>query len=381
MKKIYFIAVLTALLLPCLSEAQFSLQNGDHTFDIGGNFIGGYQYYFYPPGTTADFHKDEFILDQARVNLRGRINNHLQYKFEFDFAGLIEDIQTPSPQMHFLTDAYVEYKTPYVNIKTGYQKVPYSFYSLMEEIDAPFLERPALITKINSRRDLGVTLSHEFKVLGLALYGGVYSGMGEEVFSTDNPSGRPELIGRIQYAFPGKTQLSLYDFRCSPVPVFQCGLSARYAQDGITSGESGNDYTLLTIDGKKTVYGADGSVFYKGFTLYGEITQDHIVPLNTALLYSEGTQYTYFNAGGFIGELDYYNKCLKSLVGVRYDQLDPSDLVYGGTQRTVGFCYNYLIQQNYLVIKFEYDDHLPTPYQSVVWKGNEINLELQWIFN
>jgi hypothetical protein len=378
MKRIYFLVALAALFIPSLCNAQFSLQSGDHTFEISGDILAGYNYRIYQPGET-DFHKNNFLLDEARFRLLGRINNKLQYKLEMDMADLIDDIQAPTPALGFLKDAYITYKTPLFYIKAGYQKLPYSLNSLVDEIQDPFLSRPLEVTKIEARRDLGLTLYHLFPVLHLNVYGGLYSGMGEDVFSTNNTNGKPEYMGRIEYSFPAKYQDQILDMRESPVPIFQVGASARYMDNTVTS--AGDGYELITLDGKETGYEMDATVFYRGFSAQFEPHYIKAVPVDSSRLFSEGKMYTYFRAGGFFTELNYYCKPLHSVLAVRYDDLNPTDLTYGIQQRTIAFAYNYFIRQNFLCVKLQYEHHLPTPYGDVIWKDDDLRAEFQVIFN
>ncbi|MEI7801213.1 MAG: porin [Bacteroidota bacterium] len=378
MSKIFKIFVIAIILFPFNSNAQFSLQKGDHLFEIGGNIISGYNYRFYPSGTT-DFHKDNFVLDEARFFFKGRVGSSLQYKYEMDIADLIADIQTPSSYVGVLKDANIEYKTKFVSIKTGYQKVPYGFNSDVAEIDDPFLNRPLVETKINSRRDLGVTLSHWFPQLRLSLYAGAYSGMGEEVFSTDNSNGKPEYIGRVEYSYPGRNIDQIVDMHKSPRPMFQCGVNARYMDGSVTSS---SDYNLININGKKTSYGFDASLMYQGFSLQVESHQMKVLPVDSSLLFSEGKIYSYFKAGGYLAELNYFCRPLNSVFCVRYDELNPSDLIYGSNPRTLGFAYNYLIRQNFLSLKLQYLHHLPYTFPAnAIWKDDDLTLEFQVLFN
>jgi len=258
--------------------------------------------------------------------------------------------------------------------------VPYSFNSLMEETDDPFLQRPIIADdRAFSRRDLGVTLSHLFPLAGVQVFGGVYSGMGEEVFSTPDSVANPEYIARVQFSYPAKYQEEIVDMRTSPVPVFQCALNARYADKGITSGE---DFDLLTINGKKYTYGFDASLMYQGFSFQLEAHQLHIIPKDSSLLYGDGKFYSYFRAGGYLAELNYYTKALQSVFSVRYDEFNPSDLVYGNTESTLAFAYNYYIRQNFLCIKLQYQHHFDLQYPpDTIWKDDEVRAEFQVIFN
>ena len=388
MKRIYLFAVLTAIIfLPLLSHAQFTLVKNDQTFEIGGDIMAGYEYNFYPQA-TGNYHKDAFYLDEARLSLQGRINLQLEYYVRVDFGGLIEDFTdetftTPGSEINFLKEAYIIYKTNIVNFKVGYQKTPFSFNSQCEEYADPFLQRPIVADdNITPRRDLGVTLFHFFPTSGITAFAGAYSGMGETVFSTDNPTGTPEYAARVEWAYPAKYQREFIDWRTSPVPVFECGIGGEHAFDGVTTG---GDYNYLTVDGTKWVYGADASVFYKGFSLQVEADQMQATPIGSPqLLIGEGTVYSNFKAGGYIVELNYLCKPLKSVFAVRWDQYTPTNLAYGNYENTLSFAYNYNIKQNFLCLKIAYEDHFnqtyPTP-NGTIWKDDDLRAIIQILFN
>jgi hypothetical protein len=380
MKRIYILAVLTVIFLPSLCRAQFTLTKDDQTFEIGGDIIAGYNYEFYPPGTT-DFHKDNFDLDEARLAFQGRINLQLEYYVRVDFAGLAEDIGDPTPAINTLKEAYIIYKTNYVNFKIGYQKVPFSFNSITEETADPFLQRPIVADdNITPRRDLGITLFHFFPHTGITGFVGAYSGMGEEVFSTDNTTGQPEYAARVEWAYPAKYSREFIDWRTSPVPVFECGIGGEHAFDGVTGG---GDYDYNTIDGNKYVYGADASVFYKGFSLQVEADQMQGTPLdNQQLLIGDGTIYPNFKAGGYVIQLNYLCKPIKSVFAIRFDQFTPTNLAYDNYQNTLAFAYNYNIKQNFLCLKIAYEDHLNQAYPAgTIWKNSDIRAMIQIMIN
>lgn len=373
-----YIFLLGTLFISCISNAQFCLTKGDHLLELGGNVLAGYNYRFYQ-STEKDHHKNNFIIDQARIDLKGRVGTTLQYKLEVDMADLVADIQTPTTSMGVIKDAYIDYKTKFFSLRAGYQKLPYGFNSQVSEEDDPFVQRPSLVNKINSRRDEGVTLSHWFPMMHLNVIGGIYSGLGDQVFAVDNTNGKPEFLGRIEYSYPGRSMDQIIDFHDAPMPMLQFGVNAKYKEGTVTTGE---DYSLLTINGKKTSYGADASIMYKGLSLQVEAHQLHVVPFDSTRLYSQGKTYTYFKAGGYLAELNYYCKKWKSVFALRYDELNPTDLTYGDTQRTITYAYNYLIHQNFLCLKLQYQQHLNLDYPSDTrYKDDEVRAILQVIFN
>lgn len=377
MKKIFSLSFLFLFFFSLRNNAQIAFAYGDHSFQIGGNIIAGYNYRFYQTEIT-DHHKNNFILDQARFEFRGRVASTLIYKMEFDMADLAADVQTPSTSLNYLKDAYIDYKTPIATIRAGYQKIRYGFNAVVSEVDDPFMQRPSIANKINSRRDIGIQLTHWFPQLGLTLIGGIFSGMGDQFFAVDNKNGKPEYMGRIAYSYPGRNIEEILDVHHSPIPMFQCGVNAKYKEGNTTNTL---DYELTTVDGKKTSYGFDASIMFRGISLQVESHQLNIVLNDSTLLFSQGEKYSYFRAGGYLVELNYYFKKIKSAFAVRYDELNPSDLVYGNTQRTIGYGYNYFIRQNFLCIKIQYLQHLKQTYPAgTIWKDDELRAGIQLIF-
>jgi len=370
--------VVVTSLIPARLLAQFTLVKGENTFEIGGDLLTLYNYKFYQPDEDTR-HKNAFDLDRARIDIKGRQGNWMRYHFQFDFAALLSTPgSTDVPDA--LNDAYVEFNAKYLYIRTGYTKVPYSFSSLVGETDDAFMQRATVIGgDVFARRDLGVTLIKNLPQFGLNFYGGVYTGMGtQSLIGQDDPSGKLEYIGRVEYSYPAKYNEDIIDWRISPVPIFEAGVNARYAEKDLTSGAN---YSLLTIDGQKTSYGFDASVMYKGFSFQLESHQLHIVPRDSTRLISEGNTYSYFRAGGYLAQINYYLKPIKSVFAVRYDEFNPTDLTWGDTERTVAFAYDYMFKQNFACIKLQYEHHLPLESANIIWKDDEIRLGLQFIFN
>jgi hypothetical protein len=307
-----------------------------------------------------------------------------------DFADLIDDFTeenftTNGSELNFLKEAYIIYKTKYVNFRTGYGKLPFSFNSMCEEYADPFLQRPVVADgNITPRRSMGITAFRFFPVSGITAYVGAYSGMGEYEFSTDNTTGQPEYVARVEWAYPGKYQREFIDWRTSPVPMFECGIAAEHAYDDFsTIGGIGGDYDLTDLNGTKNVYGADASLFYYGFSLQVEADQMQGDPTNDPqLLTGDGTLYSNFKAGGYIVQLNYLCKPIKSVFAVRYDEFTPTNIAYGNYENTLAFAYNYNIRQNFLCLKIAYEHHFDQTYPAnTVWKDDDLRAIIQILIN
>ncbi len=381
------IKILTFLfcLLSFSGFAQISLTNGQHNLEISGTISTFYNQRFYYSGNPENriddnpnlpFNKgkDRFALRDAQIQLEGRIGKEWEYELQVDFADLVNasDIgENPG-----IMDAWAQYKgLKILDIKAGYQKIPYSRNSLVPFIYSPFWQRSEMTRgEFFSRRDIGVTLEKTLWNQRINLYAGMYSGMGEQVltmYGGDNdPSGQFEYVVRADVAFPSRYRYRDYDINHSPIPMFAFGMAARSVKRSYSSFLSGDDYYLRVISGTKQMATADFSFQYKGFAAQAEYHIAQIRPTNELdpdpdnLRYREnrgnkdfkiGNQPTsFFRAGGFLGNLSYSNRKIKSIFSIRYDNFNPNDLVPKNTEETLSFAYAYMINGFNAMIKAQY---------------------------
>jgi hypothetical protein len=96
---------------------------------------------------------------------------------------------------------------------------------------------------------------------------------------------------------------------------------------------------------------------YKGFSGTFEIHQYRGQPrlASNPLLQGLPVEQTnrYFLAGGWVGQLNYFLKSWKTIVSVRYEQLDLNDLISGRSER-LSFALAYQINGFNSMIKFQY---------------------------
>jgi hypothetical protein len=367
--RIIKLLLLSFLAFPFSTMAQLSINNGSHSLEITGGVTTFYNHRFYPK-TATDLKKNRFGLRDAQLQLEGRIGTKYEYEFQADFADIfstINDAENPG-----LMDANFTYKgLKYVEIKTGYQKINYSRSSMVPFIYSPFFQRAEMVRgELFSRRDVGVTLQSSILKQLVNIYGGVYSGLGETILKGDNDaSGKPEYAGRVDLAYPSRFRYNDIDSRDTPIPMFVIGANARYAEKNVSLGE---DFQIKTVAGKKSLYGMDMAFQYRGFSAQYEIHQMKAYPTSTRPLLGYDTDY--LRAGGYAIHANYFSKKLKSLVAIRYDEFNPTDLVVGNTMNTISYAFNYFINGSNSVIKVQYWQRLKQDNINTQWNDDQIRV-------
>jgi hypothetical protein len=289
-------------------------------------------------------------------------------------------------------DAYVVFKhIPFVDVKVGYGKTPYSRSSMVPFVYSPYWQRAQLVRgDVFARRDIGVTLSSSFWKQRINLYGGVYTGLGEIGLKGDNDaSGNPEFIGRVDVAYPSRYRYRDIDTKTSPIPMFALGLNGRFTDKTQPVGtflppNSPGEYMIKLIDGKKSGLGADFTFQYLGFSAQFEIHQFIMEPARVNSFLFQGTPAEfnegYVRAGGHYAQLNYFSKHLNSIFSVRYETLNINDLADGELQR---FCaaFAYQFKSVNAMAKAQYFLNLKEETQIDPLKWNEqIRVGIQYIF-
>ena len=400
MKKIYLQLCIVALLMPLGSFAQFTFTNGNNSLELSGYLVGFYQYrpQFTGDPKAGDFKKNTFDLDDARFNMKGFVKGGLKFELEINFADIIAFIGTPTDQTAVpLTEANITYTNPYLNIKAGYFKLPFSPSSMIDKIPSPFMARSAIATGTYfSRRDAGVMIFKDFWHQRINIYAGVCSGNGELILMGQNdPNGKPEYFGRIELstAYYRKEEL---DKRNLALPLARIGADIRYNDKTTFSGDGTgvNAYStgnVMTIDGKKISYGADAAFMWHGFSAQFEMDWSNNIAAPGSPLAEQLATYNtkFFKNGGYLVQANYYNKLLRSAFAIRYDEFNPSDLAgtYGSNgsflgpqQRTVTFGYNFFALPYNLMIKLHYALRLKEPDINQKWKEDEFRAGFQYTF-
>ena len=400
MKKLYILVSVIALLLPAISFSQFTFTNGNNSLQLSGYLIGFYQYRPQYAGDpkAGDYKKNLFDLDDARFNMRGFVRGGLNFNIEVNFADIIAfagniNDQTTVP----LTEAWIGYNNPYLNVKAGYFKLPFSPSSMIDKVPSPFMSRATIATGTYfSRRDAGVMVFRDFWHQRITMYAGIVSGNGELILiGKSDPNGKPEYFGRLELSTAYYRQEEL-DKRNLVIPIARIGADVRYNDKTVFSGDGTgvNTYStgnVMTIDGKKISYGADAAFMWHGFSAQFEMDWSNNVAAPGTPLAEQLASYNtkFFRNGGYLVQANYYNRMLRSAFAVRYDEFNPSDLagVYasngsfsGEQQRTVTFGYNFFALPYNLTLKFHYALRLKQPDINQKWKEDEFRGGFQYTF-
>jgi hypothetical protein len=382
MKKLLFLTI-TALAFVNSSFAQFSefrneeapsnftLNSENNILQISGRVAAYYQHRLMKTGQTNLSHNG-FTPKDADLDILGTTKSKFVYEIQFsllDLANAAISQNTADPAAPGIKAAYVSYegKALPFHIKLGYDKVPYSQGSLNDAYSTPMWSHANLFGgDFYSRRDLGLTLSKSLWQKRIHVYAGIYSGLGENVFEYGNDaSGRPEYIGRIDFAYPGRYKYDVIDEDQTPKPTFRVGINARYTNKTQPVGRSltadvpdvAGPYGLRIVNGKKLVYGADFTARYKGISVLFETDMININPADSTDPLYEATPGTFngkvVHAGGFVTGANYDWKKIHSVFSVNYENINANDLIKG-RQEWLYIGYAYTVNSFNSVFKIEY---------------------------
>lgn len=382
MKKLLFLTI-TALAFVNSSFAQFSefrneeapsnftLNSENNILQISGRVAAYYQHRIMKTGQTNLSHNG-FMPKDADLDILGTTKSKFVYEIQFsllDLANAAISQNTADPAAPGIKAAYVSYEGKAIpfRIKLGYDKVPYSQGSLNDAYGTPMWSHANLVGgDFYSRRDLGLTLSKSLWQKRIHIYGGIYSGLGENVFEYGNDaSGHPEYIGRIDIAYPGRYKYDAIDEDQTPKPTFRVGVNARYTNKTQPVGRSLSSdvpdapgaYGLRVVNGKKLVYGADFTAKYKGISVLFETEMININPADSTDPLYEATPTTFngkvVHAGGIVTGINYDWKKIHSVFSVNYENINANDLIKGH-QEWLYLGYAYKVNGFNSVFKIEY---------------------------
>lgn len=355
-----------ALFTCTASFAQLTITNGKHILEISGGASTYYNYRSLKDGVT-DKSKDRFKLRDAQIELEGRVGTDFEYGLKVDFADIAANngVTAIDPENPGLMEASVTYKgLEFMDVEMGYGKLYYSRNALVPFDFSPYWQRAELTRgSIFATRDVGITIMKNFWKQRVNAYLGAYTGLGELSLKGDNdPSGNLEYVGRIDISYPSCYRYREIDDRITPIPMFSFGINGRFMNKKLPAGEvfpadAASEYGLKVIDGKRYVYGLDASFQYMGFSAQFEIHQIKAEPQNPndPLFQNLTPAQTkdYLLAGGYVAQVNYFIKPLKTILSARFEELDLNDLVKGNSQR-FSPAIAYQINGYNAMIKFQY---------------------------
>ena len=341
------------------NPSSFTLSSDKNTLQIGGRIAFYCENRFLKSGQTNLDHNG-FDVKDMDMDILGKTANKFTYEVHYSLIDIVNQANTwaytknASPMTPGFKAAYIQYEGFKVHIKFGFDKVPFSQSNLSHEHETPDWSHPILTGgDFYARRDLGITLNTSLMKDRINLYAGAYSGMGETFFEygTD-ASGTMEYVARAEFSYPGKMKYNIIDEEKSPVVHFRVAANVRYEDKtqpgGATIAASYPDavgaYGTYMVAGKRTIYGADAIVMYKGFSATFETDMINMQPgLATDALFN-ATPNSFnkgkVNAGGFITGVNYNYEKLHSALSVNYENTNANDLITGNQEwLTIGYAY------------------------------------------
>ena len=378
-----------------IAQEPVKISNGDNSIEFGATLGTYYQYREYSPGGKSKMDKNTFKVKDARLDFKGNYGDDYEYHLQIDVAGL-GTADPAAPPVYDANFTYKGWKKSIGSIIIGFDKLPYSYSSLVEHEWSPFWDR-AVIAKGDffSRRDVGIRLERPFLKNKMKYYAEVCTGTGENALGNLNdPSGALEMVGRLEYSYPERRKKEFLDTKYSKSLYFTVGANARYSNRRLPvgtvflPGEKGgllDDSTrdFKVINGEKLLYGFDVCAMYKGFSAQFEIHQLKGTPQYSTdpLLYIPATgKYTdNFYAGGFYAQLNYFAKSLRTSFSLRYDELNASDLVKGDSKH-LSAAINYQLKGYHSVIKFQVNRNLDQTETTLIKSGWQNEYQLGWQF-
>jgi hypothetical protein len=378
------------------SLQPFKISSGENVVKIGTIISSYLDLRQYPSGAIPDYTKNTAKLKDARIDIQGKIGSDYEYHLQLDFAAWTSAY---APDGGPLDDANITYKgfRRLFNINVGYGKVPFSLNSLVEHYESPYWERPEISKgDFMSRRDLGIKLYRAFWDDRIRAAAGIYTGTGEVVLGgTNDPSGAPEYIGRVEISYPEAHNEEIVDTKGLTTPNISVGLNGRYSKRDLPAGtsflpgetgellnssDSAMDYKV--VNGTKYILGADVSILYRCFSLQLETDNLRGTPQNSndPLLVGLPSSSTggYFRAGGWYIQGNYFSKPIKSIFTFRYDGLNADDLVPGiistnGITNHWAAGISYQIKGYNSMLKAEFDQNLQFDPTTLKYGNQAIN--------
>ncbi len=355
------------------AASAFTLSSDNNTLQIGGRVSAFYEYRALKSGVTNLDHNGWTPKD-GDLDLLGKTSSKFVYEFHIsilDLATAAATQNTNNPANPGIKAGYLQYVGCPVTIKLGYDKVPFSQGNLNEVWGTPMWSHANLYGgDLFARRDFGLTLNYATWKSRINLYGGAYSGMGENFFEYGNDaSGTFEYIGRAEFCYPGKMKYQPIDEDNSPTPQIRIAVDARYMDKKQPAGQSilANDpdapgaYGIRIFDGKRTVYGSDFMFKYMGISALFETDIIRMQPTSPTDPLYDGTPASfnggYIMAGGFVTGLNYNFEKIRSVFSVQYESFNTNDLI-AGQQQWVYLGYAYKVSGFNSVFKAEY--YIPT---------------------
>ncbi|MBI2838426.1 MAG: hypothetical protein HYX75_08935 [Acidobacteria bacterium] len=243
-----------------------------------------------------------------------------------------------------------------IMIKAGQFKVPFGRQELTSSGSQEFVDRSLVSGEFAKGRDIGV------QVWGMAMNGkidwraGVFNGAGRTVAKNDNNKYQTDV--RITFMPNGDPKYSESDFESSSKPLY--AVAVQVEQNNLHGATTG-------VDLKKTTFGFDGVLKYKGLYFFGEYFNRDNEP-------ETGAKYT---TSGYGVQIGYFVVPKTFEVAFRYASLDPTDAKSSDDRTETGIAAGYFLNKH--ALKWQ-TDYRRLEDDATGRTDNELRSQLQFIF-
>lgn len=138
---------------------------GDY-LSIGGRLDAQYTFDSFKTNAGVDEISNTFNVRRARLDLKGNINKHLEFRVQTEFANTMK-----------LLDAYIAVKIkPWLNFKIGQQKIPFTIENPYSLNDLEVIEYAQVVSKLSGFSDISGNKNYGGgRDVGLIAYGSFFN--------------------------------------------------------------------------------------------------------------------------------------------------------------------------------------------------------------
>ena len=330
----------------------FHLKHSHGYLDIAGRMQVAYNYRFLDNSQSAE--KNRFFLESGRVELQGGLFRDFHYKLSFDLKS--SALKAKEVWLSYCIASWLSFKM-------GQFKVPVSKIYAVSSGKWLFISAPRTISSFSPKKDIGLMFSISSPNKLYHFHVGAFTGQGINI-SLDDRKGSPLVALRVDIQPLGHLKKGNGDMERTAHFSFEFGLNGSYSEDAPEKA------SLHNVDGSKLLYGGDLTIKFKGLFFLAEVL---MATFNTNKEY---------HTMGFVIEASYYISPLRLEPAIRFDYLDPSDMIEDNTEQTVSFGLNYYpFAKRYFKFMLNYTYHLPkSPSNTRGWQENDLTLMLHLAF-
>ena len=201
--KVNVLTLAFALNLGMTSSAQESSSKIPSYLSISGFVNNQYTYESQQNNDGSYTEVNTLNIRRARLDLKGSLNEHLEFRLQADFAG--------SPK---IVDAYIKYKfSKLVNVELGQFKTPFTLENQYSPLNLESIENAQVIGCLSGYSDILGGKRNNGRDIGVVLYGdllsssdgsfplvsyniGVFNGSG---INTKDENLTKDIIGRLDF--------------------------------------------------------------------------------------------------------------------------------------------------------------------------------------